>query len=99
MAQCKKALVFLAEGAEEMEAVICVDLLRRGQIEVLLANVNEDPSVICSRNVRIVADVSLESVKNETFDALIVPGGLERIVTHYSLIILDSIVLNYFVLG
>ncbi|MEE2885888.1 MAG: hypothetical protein VX951_00525 [Planctomycetota bacterium] len=33
----KRALVLLAPGAEEMELVIVVDILRRGGIEVVLA--------------------------------------------------------------
>jgi uncharacterized protein (UPF0128 family) len=36
----KKALVFLATGAEEMEVVITVDVLRRGGFDVKLAGVN-----------------------------------------------------------
>ncbi len=31
-----RALVLLAEGAEEMETVITVDILRRGGVEVIL---------------------------------------------------------------
>ena len=73
----KKALVFLATGAEEMETVITVDVLRRGGIEVILAGVNGDNAVLCSRNVKIVPDVSLSSVENELFDAVIIPGGLK----------------------
>jgi hypothetical protein len=73
----KKALVFLAEGAEEMETVITVDTLRRAGIEVTLAGLQGDQPVLCSRNVKVVPDVSLSTVENETFDAVIVPGGLK----------------------
>ena len=73
----KKALVFLAEGAEEMETVITVDTLRRAGIEVTLAGLAGDGQVQCSRNVKIVPDASLDSVKSHTFDAVIVPGGLK----------------------
>ena len=37
-----RALVILAEGAEESEAVIIVDLLRRAGIETVLAGLNGD---------------------------------------------------------
>ena len=57
-----------------METVIVVDTLRRGGIDVILAGVNGEESVICSRKVRIVPDVGLSQVINETFDAVIVPG-------------------------
>lgn len=67
----------MAEGAEEMETVITVDVLRRGGIDVTLAGVNGPEPVLCSRNVRIVPDISLEKVEAEVFDAVIVPGGLK----------------------
>ena len=60
-----------------METVITVDVLRRGGIEVVLAGVKGAQPALCSRNVQIVPDVALESVENETFDAVIVPGGLK----------------------
>lgn len=58
-----------------METVIVVDTLRRGGIDVILAGVNGEESVICSRKVRIVPDVGLSQVINESFDAVIVPGN------------------------
>jgi putative intracellular protease/amidase len=73
----KNVLVFLAEGAEEMETVITVDTLRRAGVQVTLAGLNGDSAVICSRNIRILPDVTLDSVTGQTFDAVIVPGGLK----------------------
>ena len=73
----KKALVLIANGSEEMETVITVDVLRRGGIEVVLAGVDSEETVVCSRNVKIVPDTALSSVTNILFDAVIVPGGLK----------------------
>ena len=73
----KKALVFLGEGAEEMETVITVDVLRRAGIEVTLAGIKGDSTVLCSRNVKIEPDCALDKVSNDQFDAVIVPGGLK----------------------
>lgn len=73
----KRVVVFLANGAEEMETVITVDVLRRGGIEVILAGINEDNTVVCSRNVKIVPDIGISKIESELFDALIIPGGLK----------------------
>ena len=51
MAEKKTALVILAEGAEEMETVIVVDILRRAQIDVKLASMHDKTNVTCSRQV------------------------------------------------
>lgn len=71
-----RALVVLAEGAEEAEAVVIVDILRRGGIETVLAGLNGDGPVLCSRKVRIVAETPLSAVTGR-FDAIILPGGAE----------------------
>ena len=51
MAEKKTALVILAEGAEEMETVIVVDILRRAQVDVKLASMHDKTNVTCSRQV------------------------------------------------
>jgi len=71
-----KALVPLAEGAEEMECVIVIDTLRRANWEVTLASIADTPSpVLCSRGVRIIPDTTWQTVKRDAFDMLILPGG------------------------
>lgn len=74
----KKALVLLAAGAEEMEVVIVVDVLRRGGIEVTLAGVAGVAPVVCSQGVTLVPEVALSAVveAGETFHLLVLPGGL-----------------------
>lgn len=79
----KKALVFVANGSEEMETVICVDVLRRAQsIDVTLCALLEGNSEVkCSRGVRIVPDISFDELLlkhgDEKFDAIVLPGGAE----------------------
>jgi protein DJ-1 len=78
----KRALVFLASGAEEMETVITVDVLRRAGIDVILAGVDGVDPVICSRNVKVVPDVDLNTVKDDTFDAVI---GLLNFLVYFNI--------------
>ncbi|XP_060069297.1 Parkinson disease protein 7 homolog [Ylistrum balloti] len=71
-----KALVILAAGAEEMETVITVDVLRRGEVAVTLAGLAGSEAVLCSRNVKLVPDMSLEeAMKSAPFDIVVCPGG------------------------
>ncbi|KAK7093912.1 Parkinson disease protein 7 homolog [Littorina saxatilis] len=70
------ALVFLAEGAEEMETVISVDVLRRGGVDVTLAGVGHKGPIKCSRDVSIVPDAAVEdALKKGPYDVLVLPGG------------------------
>jgi protein DJ-1 len=76
MSDKPKALVLLAPGAEEMEAVISIDVLRRGGVEVTVAGLDGREPVRCSRGVVITPDTALDDVENE-FDVLVLPGGAE----------------------
>lgn len=70
-----KVLIPIADGSEEMEAVIIIDLLRRAQIEAVVAG--ENAETVCSRGVKIVADALLDDIDSyEKFDAVVLPGGL-----------------------
>jgi 4-methyl-5(b-hydroxyethyl)-thiazole monophosphate biosynthesis len=68
-------LVPIADGTEEMEAVIVIDVLRRAGAKVVVAAVGA-PTITASRGVKIVADRLLAECLNETFDLVVLPGGM-----------------------
>lgn len=72
----KTILVPLAEGCEELEAVTLIDLFRRANLDVTTASLSDDPLVLCSRGVRLVADTTLDKVMETDFDLVVLPGGL-----------------------
>lgn len=69
-----KALIPLAPGCEEMEAVIVIDVFRRAGWEVTAAAVNDEP-LVCSRGVQLVADAAWRDVDPAAYDVLALPGG------------------------
>ena len=73
-----RALVFLAPGFEEMEAVITIDVLKRAEIEVVTAALGEVTTVTGSHDIAIEADTLLGelSLYFESFQAVILPGGM-----------------------
>jgi 4-methyl-5(b-hydroxyethyl)-thiazole monophosphate biosynthesis len=70
-----KALIILAPGFEEMEAVISIDMLRRASVDVAIACLDDRFLISGSRNIQIQAEASLDSV-DYIPDALILPGGM-----------------------
>lgn len=70
-----KCLVYLAEGFEECEALITVDLLRRGNVAVDTASIANTEMVKSSHNIEVKADYKLNEVDPESYDVLIMPGG------------------------
>lgn len=71
----KRALVIVADGTEEMEATITVDLLRRGGVEVTVAGLAGPGPVTCARGVVLVPDAALSAVGDD-FDVVVLPGGM-----------------------
>lgn len=68
-------LIPLAEGCEELEAVTLIDLLRRAGITVTTTSLSADIRLTASRQVGLVADTLLDTVLNDEFDMLLLPGG------------------------
>lgn len=67
------ALVCLAHGSEETEAVTTIDLLVRGGIKVTTASVASDgnTAITCSRGVKMLADAPLVEVADGEYDVIV----------------------------
>ncbi|XP_054712682.1 Parkinson disease protein 7 homolog [Uloborus diversus] len=73
----KTALLILSEGAEEMEAIISADVLRRAGIKVTVAGLQGAGPTKCSRDIVIVPDCGITDAAKENYDVVILPGGLQ----------------------
>ena len=71
-----KVLVLLAEGFEECEALLVVDLLRRAGIDVETVSVGDDINVKSSHSVTIRADCYAEDADFNAADMIVLPGGM-----------------------
>ena len=76
-----KAFVFLADGFEDVEALIPIDVLRRGGVEVTTVSVVDDSSIVTSAHgVQVVADciygddISDDDLRDA--DLVLLPGGM-----------------------
>jgi len=76
----KNAVVLLAEGFEEVEAVTPIDYLRRAGVTVTIAAVGGNLSVKGARGITVNADALLCDIikqgKTAAYDAVIIPGGM-----------------------
>jgi len=66
--------VLLADGFEEVEAMAIVDVLRRADIKVVMAGLHEGP-VESARKVKVLADTTIDTINENDFDMLVLPGG------------------------
>lgn len=71
----KCVLTFLATGFEEIETITPIDILRRAEIEVVIASVSEEKMVEGRNHLVIEANVTLSEVLDAHFDAIVLPGG------------------------
>ncbi len=72
-----KVYVFLANGFEDIEALIPVDVLRRGGVEVVTVSVVEGSQVVeTAHRVRIEADKMFAECDFADADVLMLPGGM-----------------------
>jgi protein deglycase len=70
-----RVLVPLAEGFEEIEALTVVDVLRRAEVEVVTAGVGRR-QISGKHGIRVIADSVLAEVADQSFEMIVLPGGV-----------------------
>lgn len=81
----KRALIAVADGVEDLECVTLIDVLRRAEVEVVVASVEGRRMVTCARGTRLTADAMLVDVLAQAFDLIVLPGGMpgaQRLAEH-----------------
>ncbi len=69
------AIVPLAEGFEEIEAVTIIDVLRRAGVQVTAVFLKKNP-VMGSHAITVTADKNIDDIKSSDFDCIVLPGGM-----------------------
>lgn len=71
-----RIIAYLADGLEEVECLTVVDLLRRGNQEVIMVAVSDHAVITGSHGIQIVADQVIADCDPESADVLFLPGGM-----------------------
>ena len=72
----KKVYVFLADGFEDVEALIPVDVWRRGGLDVTTVSISDFPLVNSAHGVNVEADIMFEQGEFDDADLIFLPGGM-----------------------
>lgn len=72
----KTVLVPLANDCEELEAITITDLLVRAGAQVTRASIHDTKEITASRGTKLVADSTINSLVDQKYDLIALPGGL-----------------------
>lgn len=67
--------IFLADGFEECEALVPLDILRRGGIKVNTVGIG-GKTVTGAHGITVTADIAESDAVTDNIDAVILPGGM-----------------------
>lgn len=71
-----KVAVLFAGGFEEVEALIPVDVLRRGNVHVDMVAVGEELNQTSSHQITLQCDLSIDEAELDAYDLVVLPGGI-----------------------
>ena len=97
----KKVLVILADGFEEVEALAPVDVLRRSGASVTVAGLKPERGNLVrgAHDVWVRCDVELCDVREDRFDAIVLPGGMPGALNLHKSEVVNSMVLDTYKRG
>jgi 4-methyl-5(b-hydroxyethyl)-thiazole monophosphate biosynthesis len=72
-----RVLVPLASGFEEIEAVSIIDVLRRAEIEVHVASLDDEFAVKGANGITVMSDMNIKDVVVQELDMVVLPGGVD----------------------
>ncbi|KAK9705553.1 hypothetical protein RND81_07G065900 [Saponaria officinalis] len=75
--QPPQVLIPVAEGCEEIEIATIADVLRRANVNVVIASVEKSQQIVASHGTKIIADKLIDLAAESTYDLIILPGGLK----------------------
>ncbi len=70
----KRVVVPLADGFEEIEAMSIIDILRRADIDTVIAGLHEGP-ILSARGIKLIPDTTIDKINADDFDMIVLPGG------------------------
>ena len=70
-----KAIILLANGFEEVEAIAVYDILKRADIPTTLLSITDSLNVVSTHGLSVTADLSINDF-NQDFDLIFIPGGM-----------------------
>ena len=97
----KKVLIVLADGFEEVEALSPIDVLRRSGAVVTVAGLKVEKGNLVrgSHDVYVHCDVELRDVREDRFDAIVLPGGMPGALNLHKSDMVNNIVLDTYKRG
>ncbi len=76
MKDSPKVALMMADGTEECEALIVLDLLHRSGIECDLISVQQKTAIVSSHEVVVICDATVRETNLDDYDAIVLPGGM-----------------------
>lgn len=71
----EKAIAIFADGMEESEGLIVVDMLKRAGFQVDIVSIKDDLMVESSHHIKIMCDKTMKEADFDSADLIFLPGG------------------------
>src|SRR5574344_2160959 len=72
-----KALIFFADGLEECEGLLVVDIFRRAKLDIDICSIKDTRNILTSHQVSLTCDKSINEINENVYDIVIIPGGMK----------------------